>query len=96
MDKEELIEKYSNIEGLTIEELENDLDNLNNWISVEDKLPENDDDVLISINDDYTKKDISSLGNFADSEWLINGCNENTIAGITVTHWQPLPQPPKK
>ena len=79
-----------------VRDIKLELTSLDNWISVEDGLPKDDDDVLIFIDDGYTEKNLSSLGNFINSEWLINGRNEKTIAGMAVTHWQPLPQPPKQ
>ncbi len=94
--RKQFINRWCQGTGIYSERLNAEFDQLfDNWVSVEDDLPKDDDDVLIFIDDGYTEKNLSSLGNFVNSEWLINGRNEKTIAGMTVTHWQPLPQPPK-
>lgn len=57
------------------------------WISVEDRLPENSDDVLTLSNDGecyvtFCTKTLKFKNHSADKR--------------IVTHWKPLPQPPKK
>ena len=65
--------------------LEKELKKLDNWISVEDELPKSTVDVLI-VNAD-NKVDVG----------FYNGCWEVTIyTNDIVTHWQPLPNPPKE
>ena len=74
------------------------------WISVKDKLPE------IDINDNWNKKtgqskDVWTYSDFGmkkgryfhhgeHSIWRIDGAS--CTNGIEVTHWMPLPQPPKQ
>ena len=59
------------------------------WISVNDRLPEDYSPVLV-----YKSRHSESYGNMGtayywnQSRWM--GC-----IGETVTHWMPLPQPPK-
>ena len=58
----------------------------NNWISVEDKLPVENQWIIAYFRDGFT--DVSKLmpsGNFVGA--LIHG---------RITHWQPLPVPPSK
>ena len=57
------------------------------WISVEERLPENDDAVLIMDNG-------IGMGyyNIYSDEWT--DCE--TADTIRVTHWMPLPEPPKE
>lgn len=65
---------------------------MDNWISVKDKLPQDDSDCLIY---DATSN-ITLVGwyDIGDKVWEdCRGfiyCDEDDI-----THWQPLPQPPK-
>ena len=58
----------------------------NEWISVKDRLPEEDIRVLVYINSDrsYTKLDTDRLSNGKFVRWYKD-----------VTHWMPLPEPPK-
>lgn len=57
------------------------------WISVKDRLPDNDDKVLCCTR---TAKGIQNIiiGYYMDGMWRC-GMNNN------VTHWMPLPEPPK-
>ena len=62
------------------------------WISVDDRLPEDDSDVLA-----YSKngeEDRIYPANYAKGVWF--DCIFTTPATDTTTHWMPLPQPPKK
>ena len=77
---------------------------VNEWVSVEDRLPEKDDEVLV-----YNPKDGITLGEFDPDE--VKGYYEKdgsyfiTNSGwdvhydwapyISPTHWMPLPFPPK-
>ncbi len=64
------------------------------WISVNDRLPETDRDFLCVYKfRDNGKHFIGILAYFATDErphWQNQGFRE-----LTVTHWQPLPEPPK-
>ncbi len=66
------------------------------WISIKDKLPELDIEVLIFLNPNPIKY---PKGIFIAYRGLVNGhwCNEEIKEGefINVTHWMPLPAPPK-
>ena len=55
------------------------------WISVEDRLPEN-FSMTIIFRDDCCKARIG---------WLIDG-SWSVPEGVRVTHWMPLPEPPKE
>lgn len=62
------------------------------WISVKEKLPNKNRRVLF-----YSKNKIIVLGFFSDDGWT-----EESSEGIcklnyrNVTHWMPLPNPPKE
>ena len=61
------------------------------WISVNDRLPEDDSDVLA-----YSRNGEECRiypANYAKGVWF--DCIFNTPATDTTTHWMPLPQPPK-
>lgn len=57
------------------------------WISVKEKLPEEDTRVLVHVDSDrsYTKIDTDRI---LDGIW-VRWCTD-------VTHWMPLPEPPKE
>ena len=55
------------------------------WISVKDRLPEDDTWVLV-----YIKGRFSGT---MESDWFKNG--DFVYFGGVATHWMPLPEPPK-
>lgn len=68
---------------------------LGEWISVDDRLPDYDEYVLWYRSDGYVfvegldkDEDWDTFNDFSGLSWL--GDN------IEITHWQPLPEPPKK
>ena len=56
------------------------------WISVKDRLPEKDEIVIIC-----TDKNFIYAGELIGDTWFLD--NDSWTA--TVTHWMPLPEPPK-
>jgi len=61
------------------------------WISVEDKLPKIDEDVLLYWENDYPL-DVGSM--FKKNYWQrANG--DMSEYDAPPTHWMPLPEPPK-
>ncbi len=61
----------------------------NSWIRVEDKLPGRGKDVLV-----YTLTGLIGTGWFSsEGDWI--GHTPDAGYGL-VTHWQPLPEPPKQ
>ena len=65
----------------------------NNWISVADRLPEEGKDVLCagSGGSQYVTSWVS------DDKWVDRECSYHKKVFLTcVTHWQPLPELPKK
>ena len=61
------------------------------WISVKDRLPEDDSDVLAYSRDGEEGRIYPA--NYAKGVWF--DCIFTTPATDTTTHWMPLPQPPK-
>lgn len=99
--KDELVERLAAYEdtGLTLEEIKELKENKNpRWIPVEERLPEEDTIVLLTVSGLYsciTFSDAIELGNLcSDGEWFIEGYPDwddpNVIA------WMPLPEPYQK
>lgn len=66
----------------------------NNWVSVKDRLPENNDAVLF-----YVKNGIGFLvGYFENEHWVetFGRLYCERIEDGTVTHWMPIPNPPEE
>lgn len=67
------------------------------WISVEERLPENYESVLLWFsyrswaNERRIDCEEAAVGWRADDLWYIERCS-----GVRVTHWMPLPDPPKE
>lgn len=84
---------------------------MSEWISVKDRLPQHEDDVLIfyknicsecsKIEDDEEDliNENFSIGRVIQNKWYINptlpGEPLSHIVTFMVTHWMPLPEPPK-
>lgn len=62
---------------------------MSEWISVKDKLPEWDTDCLIAYKNDL-------FPNFRVCETHYGGVHTNGFGIWGVSHWMPLPEPPKE
>lgn len=80
--------------GLTPEEIER-LKEQHRWIPVEERLPEEDTIVLLTVSGLYsciTFSDAIELGNLcSDGEWFIEGYPDWDDPNVTA--WMPLPEP---
>lgn len=66
---------------------------VSHWISVNDRMPANGQDVLVYI-DDYGESRITGC-NYDNGVWY--DCVMNCEIVIpNITHWMPLPEPPKE
>lgn len=60
------------------------------WINAKDRLPENTDAVLVLFQDDEPSVDVL---HYVDGLWRRD--KYSSVGEIFVTHWMPLPEPPK-
>lgn len=65
------------------------------WISVEDRLPSDQEKYMV-----YTKQGSTWTGNYnlpiKENDWILHGWTTSYgIHPFDVTHWAQLPQPPK-
>ena len=82
---DELLKQLKNA-PITIYKSEPSVETVQEWISVKDKLPEDDEVVIIC-----TDKNFVYAGELIGDTWFLD--NDSWTA--TVTHWMPTPQPPK-
>ena len=70
---------------------------MSEWISVKEKLPEEGQDVIIAIFDTAKKtyQMMSDSLTFYRNKWVW-WTNDPIGNNQDITHWQPLPEPPKK
>ena len=61
------------------------------WVSVDDRLPEDDSDVLAYLRNSEEGRIYPA--NYAKGVWF--DCIFDTPVTDTTTHWMPLPEPPK-
>ena len=69
---------------------------MSNWISVKDRLPDDKDKYLVLTSQD--KQQWTGCYNLSvkPNEWLLHGwTTKDGWHPFEVTHWQPLPEPPK-
>lgn len=64
------------------------------WISIKDRLPEIGKSVLIYY--PYWDGDEIQVAKLDDDEITFDVCGEFNIGVGAVTHWMPLPEPPKE
>ena len=76
---------YTDIEDIADHLIANGV-TVQKWISVDDRLPEKDEVVII-----YTDRDFIYAGELIGDTWFLDYDNWTE----TVTHWMPLPNPPK-
>lgn len=62
---------------------------MSEWISIEDRLPNNDNVVLV-----INKHRVTIARYFGNESWSGRQGKEHRLS--TITHWMPLPEPPKE
>ena len=67
---------------------------VNEWINVKDRLPEIGKEVLVCY--DFGRMMVTALDGYWGTERLFWKYNNWITNPISVTHWMPLPEPPKE
>ena len=80
-EEEEYLSDYLVKNGVTVQE----------WVSVDDELPEDDSDVLAYLR--IGEESRICPANYAKGMWF--DWIFNTPVTESITHWMPIPQPPK-
>ena len=65
------------------------------WISVKDSLPEKDSRVLVYFRSDKNEGIEDCYFSGMRNRFVLYHTFEEVPDGITITHWMPLPEPPK-
>ena len=70
------------------------------WISVDDRLPDYDERVILNGTYSFTKGHVEKFVSErcrkqTDSSGEVYRQNMTCIGDVSVTHWMPLPEPPK-
>ena len=81
VDPTEAVADYLRDSGVTVQE----------WVSVDDELPEDDSDVLAYLR--IGEESRICPANYAKGMWF--DWIFNTPVTESITHWMPIPQPPK-
>ena len=67
------------------------------WIPVTERLPENDQDVLVMVHWRDYPENMMCYGRKYKTRWYLwNGELGELVKGFDITHWMPLPEPPKE
>ena len=70
---------------------------MSKWISVTERLPEDNQDVLVMVHWRDYPEDTMCYGRKHKTRWYLwNGELGELIKGFDITHWRPLPEPPKE
>ena len=65
------------------------------WISVKERLPEINKSVLVNSLDFFTTGEpVVIVGSYTGKAWHQDWCRDDDDL-IEITHWMPLPEPPK-
>ena len=68
----------------------------NEWVSVEERLPDFDVPVLVYVKDIFDNKGTISITKYTITYDLTNNWLGYENSSFKITHWMPLPKPPEK
>lgn len=87
--KAEFVADHLIAHGVTLQDVpDNDV---GKWISVKDRLPEESGTYIVTANDGHAQRVSFVLWQKKNRMWNLTGARSYW----RVTHWQPMPQPPK-
>lgn len=75
------------------------LEKVPRWISVEERLPENDDLMLVRANGRIGEIRLEGayvLAMYCSDGWSLWDYEDDEIRHLKILHWMPLPEPPKE
>ena len=93
-------ERYKTLTGVDMAMLIDDAPTVGGWISVADKLPNDNKPVYVWLGrGSELRSEIPFVGKydpFRSGAWWIWGLDSDHRDNIKVTHWMPLPEPPEE
>ena len=100
--KDDALHVIDSIPAADVVEQEQESKLLNGWISVQDRLPEEDENYIVTACDEGCSagegiwySTVVVVAEYYKGSWTwYDGGREYSLEGI-VTHWMPMPQPPK-
>ncbi len=85
------LEELSRRQEVELVELTGELASKPRWISVTERLPDTEDEVVVAFKNSADGEWRYRIDNFVDGAFCYNAA-----FGRNITHWMPLPQPPKE
>lgn len=83
-----------------IDKLSKRLKSKSEWISVDTELPKNDEEILIwsaDVQKQWKEREVKPMTCYYHNGFKAYRSDDNKFLNkINITHWQPLPKPPKK
>jgi hypothetical protein len=64
------------------------------WISVSERYPEEDEDVLVFSTDGMQDIRLAQMASFDGIMWRFCDMDDDDVDSFGITHWMPLPAPP--
>lgn len=80
----------------TCRDIVNEIPAVNRWIPCAERMPEDEQEVLVFVKGDFENSIsfITTAYNDSDGDWVSDYDGE--VIDSKITHWMPLPEPPKE